>query len=163
MEEGKGISLIHLHALALLEYADTRELSDVFEQIWLLVWGKDVRAEKAETPELREVLALLPPEDLEAVLVEFLKLAHERMDAVPVEVISAQTLSQEQIARLQVKLIQTVRKQVEITNSVDPTLLGGFRILVEDSVIDFSVKRKLMDARQAIYEGVYQSDGRTPQ
>ena|GEM_PF-542938 len=163
MDEAKGISLNHLYALALLEFGEARGLADVYEQIWLLMSDKSMQIGNVENSELRAAMDLLPPDDLVAILREFLTLAHDRLASVPVEIISAMPLSEEQIMKLHVKLANLVHKQLEITNTTDESLLGGFRILFENTVIDHSVKRKLMDARQAIYEGVYYSDGRAPQ
>lgn len=155
--------LTHLHALALLEFAESQGLSEVYQQVWLLVLSKKVKAENAGTPELKNILLQIPPDELEDVVMQFLDIARNKMESLPVEIISAMPLTKEQLYRLQVKLIQVMRKQLEIVTTVDPTLLGGIRILVDNAVIDYSVKRRLLDIKQAIYEEVYQSDGRTPQ
>ena len=155
--------LIHLRALAVLEYGEATGLSDVYDHISTLVTGNLVKPENLEPEGLRELLAPVAPADLEAVLVDFLETARDKLDITPVEIISAKPLSDEQLGRLQQRLIRMTRKQLDITSTIDPSLLGGVRVLVDDAVIDCSVKRKLLDIKQAIYEGVYQNDDRAPQ
>jgi len=154
MSETTGFSLAHLQALALLEFAETQGLTDVYQQVWILSLSGEIKAENAETEELKAFLAKISPDDLESTLLAFLEIAKVRMEALPVEIISAMPLSQEQLNNLQTKLIQMLRKQLDITTTIDASLLGGFRILVDNSVIDFSVKRKLLDVRQSIAEEV---------
>ena len=163
MSEAYNSGLIHLHALAVLEYAEFSGLSNMYDQISTLVSGKSVRKDDLEPEELRQVVSQVAPEDLEAVFKDFLEIARQKLDVTPVEIISAVPLSEEQLSRLQGLLIRKTRKQLDITTTIDPTLLGGVRVLVDNSVIDCSVKRKLLDIKQAIYEGVYQSDDRAPQ
>ena len=150
--------LNHLHALAVLEYAERRNLSEVYQRVWTLARGGQAKAEDAEPEELRKLLGHIPPGELDDVLKTFLELARGKMEALPVEIISAVPLTQEQLYKLQVRLIRLLRKQLDITTSVDPSLLGGVRILVENAVIDYSVKRRLSDLKEVIYKGVYQAN-----
>ena len=161
--EARHSGLIHLHALAVLEYAEITGLSDVYDQVSTLVAGNLVRPENLASDTFRELVSSVAPEDLEEVLKDFLVIARDKLDITPVEIISAVPLRDDQLYRLQNKLIRKTSKQLEITTIIDPTLLGGVRVLVGNSVIDCSVKRKLLDIKQAIYEGVYQSDDRAPQ
>ena len=82
------------------------------------------------------------------------------MDKLKAEVISAIPLTGDQLYRLEVKLIQLLRKEIEISATVDPSLLGGLRVIVGDVVIDHSVKRRLLDMKHAVYQGVYLNYGR---
>ncbi|MCL2165770.1 MAG: ATP synthase F1 subunit delta [Clostridiales bacterium] len=148
--------MIHLHALSLLEYAERKGLTDVYQRIWALSRSGRVQAENAHTEELKELLQAVPEEDLENVLKHFLDIARGKMESLPVEIISAVPLSREQLYKIQVNLIRNLRKQLSVTTTVDPSLLGGIRIIVENAVIDHSVKRRLSDMKEAIYEGVYQ-------
>jgi len=150
--------LNRLHALAILEYAERRSLSDVYQRVWTLVSSGQVKVENVESGELRRILEHIPPGELEDVLKTFLELARGKMKALPVEIISAVPLTQEQLYKLQVRLIRLLRKQLDVTTSVDPSLLGGVRILVENAVIDYSVKRRLSDLKEVIYKGVYQAN-----
>jgi len=155
----EGFNMNRLYALALLDYAETEGLNEVFQQIWSLVLSGSIRADNAETEGLRGVLTQVPQDDLENVLLQFIEIARGRMDTHMAEVISAVPLTNEQLYRLEVKLIQRLRKQLIITTTVDPSLLGGLRIVVDDMVIDHSVKNRLHEMKQAVYRGVYLNDG----
>jgi len=151
----EGFNMNRLYALALLDYAEANGLNEVFQQIWTLVLSGRIAADNAETGELRETLANVPPGDLENVLLQFIEIARGRMDTHMAEVISAVPLTKEQLYKLEVNLIMRLRKQLIITTTVDPSLIGGLRIVVDDMVIDHSVKNRLLEMKQAVYRGVY--------
>jgi len=163
MREPDAGRLSHLNALALLVYAQAAGLSDIYDHVSMLLMEKRARIENLEPLEFRNLVSSLGADNLEELLEDFLKLARDRLDLTPVEIISAAPLSEEQLNKLQLKLVHMTRKQLIINATTDPSLLGGFRVLIDNSVIDCSVKRKLQDIKQAIYERVYQSDGRAPQ
>ena len=144
-----------LYALALVDFAETHDLSDVYQQIWSLVLSGQIAAEHAASEDLRSLLEHVPPGDLEDVLLQFLDMARKKMSTLPVEVISAVPLTQEQLFKLEIKLIRLLRKQLSISTHVDASLLGGVRILVDNTVIDMSIKRQLSDMKQMVYKGVY--------
>jgi len=146
----------HLHALAVLEYAQEWDLSEAYGQIWTIVAGNRISLENIEAESFRRELSMIPPDLFEETLRDFLEIARIKLDMVPVEIITAAPLSDDQLYRLQLEIIQKVHRQLDVKVTVDPSLLGGLRILVDNSVVDYSVKRKLNDIKQAIYEGVYQ-------
>ena len=148
-----------LNALALLGYAEAQGKSDVYQQVWALVLSGRVAAQNAEPEGLKEVLEQVPPAILKDVLRQFLEMARENMDTLPVEIISAVPLNDEQRYKIELKLIRLLRKQLDVTCTVDASLLGGVRVIVDNTVIDHSIKRRLADMKQAVYKGVNLSDG----
>lgn len=150
------LKLTSRYAKALLEYAEEHGLEDLYRQALVLVLSGN--PDPSQTPEsLREFLAAVPggEDEISAVLYAFLDLARERMNLLPVEVISAVPLTGAQLANLEKKLILMFRKQLDMVNTVDPSLLGGLRVIAGDTVLDDSIKRKLMDMKNSVYEGVY--------
>lgn len=139
---------------ALMEYAEEQGLENIYRQALALVVGGSPHAYR-ETDALGKFLAQLPKEELEPVLYRFLDLARKRMDLLSVEVISAVPLTPLQLSDLEVKLIRMFRKQLDITTTIDPSLLGGLRVIVDNTVIDESIKRKLRDMKNSVYRGVY--------
>ena len=71
-----------------------------------------------------------------------------------VEVYSAVPLSQEQLRALEIKLARMLGRRADIAAQVDPSLLGGVRVVAGDTVYDDTIKRKLSDMKRSIYEGM---------
>jgi len=149
----ENFSLSRLYALALLEYAEERGLGECYQQVLALVISGHPTAENA--PEgLREFLLEIPQNEVEHTLLTFLVMAKRHLDQLPVEIISAVPLTEAQLQKLEERLIRLVKKQLDIKTTVDPSLLGGVRIIVGNTVIDESIKRKLLDMKQAVYKGM---------
>lgn len=88
-------------------------------------------------------------------LERFLELSREKLRMVDVEVISAVELTPEQLHRIECFMIQRVKKRVSIRTEVDPSILGGLRISVDNYVIDSSIKSQFEQIRKSLYEEVY--------
>lgn len=78
--------------------------------------------------------------------------AHKREaeGVAKVSIESAQPLTDAQVAELTGALAKRFGKRIEATVSVDPSLLGGARIAIGDTVIDGSVRGKLAAMAQAL-------------
>jgi len=74
-----------------------------------------------------------------------------------VEAYSAVPLSGAQLRALERKLERMLGKQTDIVAEVDPSLLGGIRVVAGDAVYDDTIKRKLSDMKRSIYEGMRES------
>ncbi|MDZ7261327.1 MAG: ATP synthase F1 subunit delta, partial [candidate division KSB1 bacterium] len=59
-------------------------------------------------------------------------------------------LTEEQRDRLRSKLNNLTRTEVQITNEVDPSILGGFIIKIDSQLIDGSVKFQLKKLREQL-------------
>lgn len=150
------LKLTHRYANALLEFAEEHGLEEIYRQALTMVLSGNLEPEA--TPQaIGEFLTLVPGgrEERSNVLYAFLDMARERMNLLACEIISAVTLTSDQIARLEKKLILMFRKQLDITLTVDPSLLGGLRVIADNTVLDDSIRRKMRDMKNKIYEGVY--------
>ncbi|MBT3646983.1 MAG: ATP synthase F1 subunit delta [Flavobacteriales bacterium] len=76
----------------------------------------------------------------------FLALYKEHKGIVQAAITSAVALTQEQRESLK-KSLAGLGNEVEITESVEPSILGGLKITVGDQRIDASVQRKLNDLK----------------
>ena len=72
------------------------------------------------------------------------------VEATNVEIISAVPLTPGQLQLIEIRLIRMLKKHVNLTLTVDQSLLGGVRILTESMVIDDSIKRKLFEMKNRI-------------
>ena len=150
----RQLKLARRYSLALLDFAQDRGLPLIYRQALLLMLEDAPSTAKTADP-LAEFLQAVPPQEVEQVLNLFLEMARKQMNLVPVEVISAVPLTEQQLYDIEVRLIRMTRKQLDIRTTVDPSLLGGLRIIVDNTVLDQSIKRKLSELKKAVYEGVY--------
>ena len=89
---------------------------------------------------------------LPKVLAHFVK-AYERSRGIEhVEVISAIPLSESQKARLKSKLEGITKKQIIISNTHDPALLGGMKLRYMGLELDGSIKTKLDSFEKSLSE-----------
>ena len=69
---------------------------------------------------------------------------------LPVEAVTAVALTQEQFIRLQEKLEKLTGKTVELTNRVDPAVLGGVRLDYDGKRVDGTVSSRLDTIRDLL-------------
>ena len=82
-------------------------------------------------------------EQLPAVIREFRRLYRLREGIVLATVTSAAALDVAEIQALQTRLEATTGKRIELSQEVDPELLGGVQVRVGDQLIDGSVAGRL--------------------
>ena len=73
----------------------------------------------------------------------FNDLYFEKEGIVKATIVSAIELSNEQIASIKDQLNKKLNKKIETDNHTDPTLLGGFKVIVGDHVLDCSLATQL--------------------
>lgn len=81
---------------------------------------------------------------IESVEDQFVELYNKEVKNINVRVESAQELTVEQIANLKEKIKEQLKlNNVVVSNVVDPSLLGGLKIVYNNKVIDSTIKAKL--------------------
>lgn len=83
-----------------------------------------------------------------AELFELLKAEHEK--TVKVEVRSAFEVTEAEVSALAETLHRYLQREVELSTSVDASLLAGVVVKAEDTVIDYSIRGKLRKLSQAL-------------
>lgn len=108
---------------------------------------------------LNEIMGLLTliiqknrQEHLLEVLNIFLDEVKKYKGIVTATVISAVPLNNEQINMIKVKLISNLKKQIQIETQVDPSIIGGLKIRVGDSILDASIEGKLHSLKTSLYD-----------
>ena len=81
---------------------------------------------------------------------KFIAMAEEHNGKTDAVVVSAAELDEKQISALKGLLSKKLSKQVEISQKVDASLIGGMYILVDGYLIDRTVKKQLDDLRDSI-------------
>lgn len=81
---------------------------------------------------------------------EFIFMENVLEKSVAAEIISSVPLSDEQKQKLVKKLEAKLGKTVIATYKEDKSLLGGIKIVMEDEVLDGSIKKRLKDLKEVI-------------
>ncbi len=80
----------------------------------------------------------------------FTALYNEIKGILRVEITSAVPMTAEQVEQVKQRLHVKFGKQIESTESVDPTLLGGFKVRVGDTIHDYSIATQLQTLKQKL-------------
>lgn len=111
------------------------------ESLFLSVMGDKLNATG------RNFIKLLIESDRVALLPQiesmFAQLRNEAEGVAKAQIVSAIELTDAQVSELKVVLEKRFGKKIETTVSVDPSLIGGARIVVGDQVVDGSISGKL--------------------
>ena len=86
------------------------------------------------------------PDCCKAYLVRY----HKDNNILPVTAVTAVALSPEQAARLKEKLEKLTEKKVELTNRMDPNVLGGVRLDFDGKSIDDTLAHRLESVRNLL-------------
>ncbi len=81
---------------------------------------------------------------------EFFRLELAISNTVTVTVYSGITLSKEQKEKLEQKLEAKYRKHIHAVYREDSSLVGGIKIVMEDSIMDGSIKKRLESIKEVI-------------
>lgn len=81
----------------------------------------------------------------------FIEAYKKHKGILDVEVVSALELSDKEIKSLKKSLETKTGKTINITSSVDASLIGGLTIKIDDTVTDGSVKHKLENLEELFY------------
>lgn len=80
---------------------------------------------------------------LPSIFTVFKELYEEEMRVITANVYVAQSLTDEQQAKLQQALEQRLNQKVEINTIIDPSVYGGVRVEANDMVIDGTIRGRL--------------------
>ncbi len=97
--------------------------------------------------------------DLAEIAKEFIQQYRDIKGISIVEVTSAQALPAETLEAIRQKLVNSklTHSQIEFITKVDPALIGGFIISVEDKLYDASVRHQLDELRKEFSSTEYQA------
>lgn len=84
------------------------------------------------------------------IIEEYLALAAAAREKVTAEVITSVPLSEKMAEKLARELTKVTKKQVFLKPRVDPSILGGAIVRVENKIIDGSLRHQLAEMRRAM-------------
>jgi len=99
---------------------------------------------------LTYVVGHLHGQRLDAVIDQLVDLAAEQRQRVVAEVRVAAPMTAEQMTRLQSVLTAMKGRMVRLNVAIDPAVLGGVHVSIDDEVIDGTIAAKLEQARRAL-------------
>ncbi|WP_368486322.1 F0F1 ATP synthase subunit delta [Spiroplasma sp. DGKH1] len=106
---------------------------------------------KIEADILHALYLLIDRESFYAVRLIFKhlrKLINERNDVQYGNVYSVEPLTQEQIKRIQDKLIKKFGYNIELVNKIDPNLIGGVKVKIKHEIIDGTLAGQLKTMKE---------------
>ncbi|RBP37807.1 F0F1 ATP synthase subunit delta [Garciella nitratireducens] len=80
---------------------------------------------------------------LEEIFLDFKEMVYKEKDILPIKVVSAIPLKEEQLVRVKEKLTKILKKEILIQNKVDPSIIGGLIVYAGDKILDGSIKSKI--------------------
>ena len=143
------IKLTYRYAKVLFDYAQEKGLEKIYRQTVTFLEGDKFDMNDA-SKELQTFFAPLPvtKHEIIAILNVFKELAREDMNIIDVEIISAVPLSPEQLRKTEEKLVEISGKRLDITTTTDPSIIGGLRVIMGNTVLDNTIKRNLSDMKK---------------
>ena len=87
---------------------------------------------------------------LDNVVEEFDRYRDQHEGRVRARVVSARKLDDDLLEALRTALEQRTKKSIDLTETVDPEVLGGLRVNIGDRVLDGTVRRSLQDMRRSL-------------
>ena len=87
------------------------------------------------------------------IIKEYDMLYDKMLNRVNAKIISAVALQESTTEKITTALSQTLNSTVILETAVDPHILGGFQLLVQDEILDASLKRKLEDMKALLHKG----------
>ncbi|MEE3303245.1 MAG: F0F1 ATP synthase subunit delta, partial [Candidatus Neomarinimicrobiota bacterium] len=79
-------------------------------------------------------------------------MAKDELNIVPVTAHVADELSVDEVADLQKTLEESIGKDTELDLKVDPSLLGGIKLRIENTYLDASIKAKMDNLRRDLLQ-----------
>lgn len=108
-------------------------------------------------PDTRNMLKLLIDKDrmffLDDILKEFVRLAYVELGIETANVASARPLDETQMKRIREALEKKTGHRINLTNTIDPSLIAGIRVTTDNSVTDVTVARQIEGMKEALLKG----------
>lgn len=84
---------------------------------------------------------------------EYHKLVIHSLKEMDVDIVTAEPLTDQAKQLVRDKLEHKLQQKVNLIETIDPTLLGGFILFIHNQMLDLSIKGHLMNLKKAIVVG----------
>lgn len=90
---------------------------------------------------------------LERIFIEFNSESNEYRDILEGVIYSCEELDDKQINKIEESVALKLNKKVELSNIIDASLLGGIKVVINDTVFDNSIANKMQLLKQELLNG----------
>lgn len=90
-------------------------------------------------------------QDLQGISFEFQNLLNESRNTADVTLVFAEAMDAKTKDLFKEKLEKHFKKKLEITEKIDPSILGGFILIISGKIIDLSIKGKLSSLKDHLF------------
>ena len=90
---------------------------------------------------------------LDKICVEFNSECNEYRNIFEGTIYSVERLNEKQIKEIEESIALKLNKKVELSNVLDSSLIGGIKIVVNDTVFDNSIVNRLQSLKQELING----------
>ena len=118
---------------------------------------QDLLSDKVDNQLLHFLLLLIDKERFEylsEIYTKYRRLTKQALDILVVQLITAVPVDLKVKEKLQNKLENIYRKSIEIKESVDSSIIGGMILIMNNQMIDNSIRRRLNDLNQSLLEAI---------
>lgn len=88
-------------------------------------------------------------------LSEYIDKAHRLLGKMEAKVVSAKPLTEKQIESIRNIISKKLNMEVKLEATVDPDVIGGFYVLVDDQIFDATVRSELNNMRERLKRGSF--------
>jgi F-type H+-transporting ATPase subunit delta len=90
---------------------------------------------------------------MQGIMEDYVKLANEDLGIELAEVVSARKLSAQDMQTIGEALVRKTNKKIVLKNKIDPSVIGGIRVTMANSVTDATISAKIERMRSALLKG----------
>ncbi|WP_025755558.1 ATP synthase F1 subunit delta [Mycoplasmopsis cricetuli] len=80
---------------------------------------------------------------IKKIIIHYLKISNEKLEIIFVKIVTASPISKQLLDKIIIKLQDNYQQKLEIRNLVDPSLISGFQIIFDSSIIQNNYKNSL--------------------
>ncbi len=96
--------------------------------------------------------------NLKEILQEFVKFTYKHLNIQTGIIYSTLPLQEETIIQIENKVAKMMHCKIKLKNQIDAQLLGGFKIVVSDTVFDNSILNRIQTLKKDILEQIEKED-----
>lgn len=90
---------------------------------------------------------------IDKILEAFNSLCNEALGVLEGYIYSTEIIKKELLSQIEEKISKLEKQKVHLLNRIDPNLIGGFKILINDKQYDFSIMKNIENLKKSLLGG----------